>query len=288
MTKIEIEAENLKELHDLIASTGYRQFRDASNEEINQEPFVSDYVIIAKGDRLKVQAVSNNIAVLELFYEEVEIEEEGKIVVENSRLFSKAISCFNSRSKLTVEDKENLLRLKNRDTEKEVTISSVMPGEIESYEGSSEFLDVIEYNQVKEVYETEDFSLDITAEASPEKLKTIVEDAIAFESNYICFKQDFDLKAIGEPQDSGYSKVEMNLEAEISEGQGSTQIEYGLHNIVNGPAVSGPISLYSPTESTVNLHFGEDRALIIEKETDRYEIKYIVAPIVEEEKGGDQ
>lgn len=271
-----------------MAPEGYALFGDAGDEERDKEPFVSAYMIEAKGDRIKVQAVSGNLSIVEVLYEDAEIREEGKIAVENSTQFREAIHTLSGAGTLTVEDRGDLLRLKNKESEKEVTIGSTDAAGIRSNRHASDLLERIEYNRETELYEGEGYALDIKSEINSHKLREIVEAAIRFNSEYIKFEQHFDLKATAEPQESEESKVSMKLDPENAEGEGVTRIEYGLDNITNGAAISESEPLYSSTGRTVNLHFGEDQALLIERETDRYEVKYIIASIVEEEDGGDQ
>jgi hypothetical protein len=268
MTKIKMKASALQELHNLVAMEAKLKIGES------KENFLYDYVLVAEDDRVRVQGFSNNIALVDVTYENVEVEREGNIVIQDTEKFSGIPNRFSLDDELTIEDhrplddKSDHIVIKRESPEKTFTMKSTDPDNIESFEGEG-LIDRLTYVEEEDVYQGEDYTLDTVVEAQSDQLQEVVEDAETVEANSFPFDLEDDGTLQVEMGDKTTGKIHTTVPVKSARGEASSKYQYGIGGILNN--LWGKIKLY----------YGEDKALIIRKKSLNFDVIYLIAPVVE-------
>lgn len=270
MTKIKMKASALQELHNLVAMEAKIKIGEA------RQNFLYDYVMVAEDDKVRVQGVSpSNTAVVDVTYENVEVEQEGNIVIQDTEKFSGIPQRFSSDDELTIEDhrpmddKSDLIVIKRESPEKTFTMKSAPVDNIESYKGAEEFINRLTYVEEEDVYQGEDYTLDAVIEVEADKLQEVVEDAEIVEDKSLPLDLEQDGTLCVEIGDKKTGKFESEVPVKSSRGQATSKYEYGIGGILN--TLWGRLKLY----------YADDRAIIIRKRSLNFEATYIIGPVIE-------
>lgn len=280
MTEIKAENTTLQKISDTVTAKGHLTSLTGSNEN-----FVKDYVIQVNQDNIQILAESGNTAFVDAEFEdeEIEIEETGKIMVRDVERYKNILGRFDNSDILTLtdsydeEDTEQggTLTIKRENPEKQFSIQSVPPENIDSFANAEHFREKIAYDQFDDYHytrsrenEEDDWETTnrmdgkVVMEAS--ELREIIEDAKVINASSFPFKIE-DGEFVVELGSKAEGEFHMTPETEKVENTGKSRYQYGLDGITS--ELQGEISLY----------FGNDTPLIIKKEGENHETMFLVA-----------
>lgn len=226
--------------------------------------FLEDFCIELDDGVATVRGVSENIAYEEVEFD-IDIEEEGEIVVQNAEEFEKVLGRFKADEEINVEDTGRHLEIKS--DRKEFKIKSSESGSIRSMDGIDNIPD-INYNEEKDRFEIshkdDEIYLDVKAVVNAADLQEIVDDGSVIDtSNFpLSIEEDSLVVNLGNDQNGSF---ETEIDTVNSRGKAKTKIMYGLGGVAAN--LEGDIEIYTR----------EDSPLVFRQKKNGHNVYYFVA-----------
>lgn len=227
--------------------------------------FLEDFCIkLVEGGVATVRGVSENIAYEKVQFD-IEIEEEGDIVVQNAEEFEKVLGRFKTDEKITVRDTGKQLEIKS--DRKQFKIKSSDPENIRSMDGIDKIPD-IEYNQEKDRFDIKqgdnEVHLNTKAVIDASDLQEIVDDgSVIGASDFpLSIEEDTLVVELGDDQDGSF---QTEIDTISSRGKATTKIMYGLGGVAAN--LIGDIEIYT----------SDDSPLVFRQKENSHNVHYFIA-----------
>lgn len=262
--EIEITKGGLKELHNLVTGDG-KLFLDGRSDE---NSLVDGYTIKAKRDpdRVVVQELSNEIALINIDYRNVWVKQTGELKIPDSERLEGLITGFGQKENLVLKHVEGELSIET-DTER----IKLETGEYESdRESVNEALQRIHYDSQSDIYYSTEHVMNAKAELFSGFLTDFLSEAETERANLLELSIDDGDLNVG-IMDKNRNQITEKDIGYSAEGTGSSKYRYAVLSILEG--LFGRVKFY----------LSDDSGLVIMKgDLDYFEAVYTIAPVISE------
>ncbi|QGA80880.1 hypothetical protein [Candidatus Nanohalobium constans] len=262
--EIEITKGGLKELHNLVTGDG-KLFLDGRSDE---NSLVDGYTIKAKRDpdRVVVQELSNEIALINIDYRNVWVKQTGELKIPDSERLEGLITGFDQKENLVLKHVEGELSIET-DTER----IKLETGEYESdRESVNEALQRIHYDSQSDIYYSTEHVMNAKAELFSGILTDFLSEAETERANLLELSIDDGDLNVG-IMDKNRNQITEEDIGYSAEGTGSSKYRYAVLSILEG--LFGRVKFY----------LSDDSGLVIRKgDLDYFEAVYTIAPVISE------
>lgn len=261
MAKMTAEKKDFERLKNLITLEG-----NLNPNQSGSETLVDDFLLELDEENGKVTfsgVATSQTGYAEVEFSNVEVEEGGKIAVQNIEKFSNVLSLFDSEEELTMEDSSETLTIKGSNMDFEVKSSN--PTNLKSKEDMDQIS--LDYNEDEDSITFLGQKLDIVSVIESSDLRQIVEvgNVVDTEAYPLEVKEGKFFSVLGDK-----TTGEMAVESELVESDGKT----GGTNIMKG---LGGLSKHLSGE--VQFYMQDGGPVSFKQKTDDHEVNYYILPV---------
>ena len=273
MAEFITDTQTLKKLHKSVTVPG--------NEAISgsTQNFVEDYYFKVTEDGVKIQVIStSDDAFAKIDYSDVEVEEEGEVVIPDINKFSSILSRFGSDEKLRVSDNGKKLEISSEETPKKFSTKTQHYEDLDSYVDTSEdgefgLVVTLDKDTDEDKWQAEGsngtMNMDRKVVVDVNQMKEVIGDAQVIEARDLPFEiedEEFDI-TLG----SEYEGIHTHIETETVRGEDA--------KATYQKALDG---IFKEHEGEITFYFNTNCPLIIETGSgENLQAVYLIAPKVE-------
>lgn len=261
MTKLKTRISDLKQICKLIKLEG-------KNVSGSNEQLIENMLMITNNDHIEIDVLSKTNVVLASLTYNLEIEEDGEIPIGSIEIFEQYLARFDGDDEIILEVLENKLKLLREKTEKSPEKTAYIPlTSKENIDDSSRAKNIIGKLLFKDnvwCFGNTKLPVEITIES--ESIKEVLADG--------------DIKNI--TRDYPFVVNDKGLKITVGNektGQITTKLlESPFDKEIKSTYTNGIDNVFKGLNGEVNINMNENSPMLVRQSTEKYDIKYIIAP----------